>query len=1219
MTEKIAVVGLSSLYPGAIDTKSFWNNIVEGKDSFSDVPADHWLIEDYYDKDPTVVGKMYAKRGAFLPKVDFSPLEFGIPPKVLSQTDTVQLLSLLVAKKVLQDTESVQSGKVDRKDISVILGIASATELVGQMSGSIQHPNWIKALRENGIPESQVQKIRQDINATYVPWTENTFPGLLGNVVAGRIANRFDLGGTNCVIDAACASSLSALAMAIQELQLGHCDLALTGGADALNDIFMYMCFGKTTALSFSGDCRPFSKNADGTMLGEGVGMLALRRLEDAKRDNDKIYAVICGLGSSSDGKSKSVYAPRAEGQALAIERAYQRAGYSPDDVDLVEAHGTGTIAGDAAEFKGLQLVFNTKKRKKQTCALGSIKSQIGHTKAAAGAASLVKIIMALHHKTLPPTIKVDEPNPDLDIENSPFYLNTKARPWVHSPTSPRRASVSSFGFGGSNFHVALEEYQGKEQRKCFLNSKKHLILFSSDDIETFPQKIKKYLEKNSIEEMARYSQRKFSPLASRRLALIAEDKEQIQDLFTSAYQKITLDQDKSFSLPYKMHYSSQKMEGQVGYLFSGQGSQYLNMGRELAINFSSCREVWDLAASLSLDLENSLHEVVFPKPAFSQAEENKQKEKLTSTQWAQPAIGAVSVGQLRLLENLGINASCFAGHSYGELTALYASGCISSLEDFFKISRRRGELMAQAAKEPGAMTAVLASVEKTKQFLSETNSLVIANMNSPKQTVVAGKVEKIILFEKSLQQKNIPFRRLPVATAFHSSLVESSSPPFRAYLNEFLMKVPQKTTYSNTSSNPYPADENQTKDILSEQLARPVKFLQQINNMYKEGVRLFLEIGPGKTLTKLVQECLGEKEHYAISMDDQKKEGMESLWNALGELSVLGLDMNFDKLWENFAQKEAEAVKKSSAVVKINGANFNKPYPPEGGAMALPAANPEAVSTEKKPSSLVQTAKPSQSKSVTLNSFESRQENVNMSTENSKPKEPSSLPGHQWLQAFQQIQHNALEVQKFYQKTLSDSHMAFLQFSESAIGQLGSSGNGSSAGEPAKSFSRFRVEPLAQTKENPYTSPVEYTSPVAYTSPKPEVSPVAANTSSVVYPETSPAVYTESPNKTPENTPLMENAVPVAETSTESNESDLQQIFLQIVAEKTGYEEDVIEIDMDMESDLGIDSIKRVEILSDFQEKYPQMAQIDLKELEALHTLREIIDFVRGATEKKK
>ena len=352
--QPVAVVGVSALFPGSSDATGFWKDILAGTDLIKDVPPGHWLVEDYYDPDPAAPDKTYAKRGAFLDKVDFDALGWGVPPSTIPATDTSQLLALVVAQKVLQDALREQFETADRSRVSVILGVTSAQELLSSMVSRLQRPVWVKSLRESGLPEDEVTAICDRIASHYVPWQEATFPGLLGNVVAGRIANRLNLGGTNCVCDAACASSLSALSMAVAELQLGHSDLVISGGVDTLNDIFMFLCFSKTPALSPTGDCRPFSDQADGTMLGEGLGMVALKRLEEAERDGDRIYAVIRGVGSSSDGRSKSVYAPVPAGQALALRRAYQLAGYGPETVELVEAHGTGTKAGDVAEFEGL-------------------------------------------------------------------------------------------------------------------------------------------------------------------------------------------------------------------------------------------------------------------------------------------------------------------------------------------------------------------------------------------------------------------------------------------------------------------------------------------------------------------------------------------------------------------------------------------------------------------------------------------------------------------------------------------------------------------------------------------------------------------------------------------------------------------------------------------------------------------------------------------------
>ena len=368
----IAVVGVSALFAGSSDASGFWRDILAGRDLITEIPESHWLIEDYYDPDPKAPDKTYAKRGSFLAPTDFDAMAFGIPPTIAPATDTAQLLALIVAQQVLEDAAGGQFENLDRSRISVIMGVTSTQELLATMVGRLQRPVWVKALRESGFDEEQVEEICDRIASNYIPWQESTFPGLLGNVVAGRIANRFNLGGTNCVTDAACASAFASVSMATNELHLGDSDLVIAGGVDTLNDIFMYMCFSKTPALSPTGDCRPFSDQADGTLLGEGLCLVALKRLADAERDGDRIYAVIQGVGSSSDGRAKSVYAPLPAGQAKALRRAYEQAGYSPATVELVEAHGTATKAGDAAEFEGLRQAFDNGDREdRQWCRAG--------------------------------------------------------------------------------------------------------------------------------------------------------------------------------------------------------------------------------------------------------------------------------------------------------------------------------------------------------------------------------------------------------------------------------------------------------------------------------------------------------------------------------------------------------------------------------------------------------------------------------------------------------------------------------------------------------------------------------------------------------------------------------------------------------------------------------------------------------------------------------
>lgn len=931
----IAVVGVSALFPGSTSAGGFWKDILEGTDRIGDVPASHWLIEDYYDPDPAAQDKTYARRGAFLTPVDFDPMEHGVPPTVLPSTDTSQLLALILAKQVLEDATRGQFAKMDASRTSIVLGVTSAQELVNQMACRLQKPVWQKALREQGLPEAEVQQVCDRIASSYTPWKESSFPGLLGNVVAGRIANRLNLGGTNCVTDAACASSLSALSMALNELYLGDSDMVIAGGVDTMNDIFMFVCFSKTPALSATGDCRPFSAKADGTMLGEGLGFVALKRLEDAERDGDPIYAVIRGLGASSDGRAASVYAPVPKGQAQALRRTYENAGYGPETVELVEAHGTGTRAGDAAEFEGLRMVFGAVEgRTKPWCALGSVKSQIGHTKASAGAAGLIKAILALQHRVLPPTIKVDEPNPAMKIDESPFYLNTQARPWIRTSDHPRRASVSSFGFGGSNFHVALEEYTGPGKPAARLRAAPaELVPLSA----ATPAELLALCERTAASaasagalwEVAREAQLSFDASRPARLAVVASDLDDLAKKLTQAREAIAARPEAASSSPGGVHYALGATPGKVAFLFPGQGSQYVGMGAQVAMHFEQARRPWDRAADLaSRENQEPLHPAVFPVPVFSDEARAAQQARLTETQRAQPAIGLTSLSLLELLRSLGLTPAMVGGHSFGEVTALHAAGVLGE-EDFLRVARKRGELMASASSEAGAMLAVVCGIDEIRgMFNGLSTELVVANHNAPRQVVLSGRKGPIETIQKKLEGKGIVARLLPVSTAFHSPLVSGSSEPFERFLAGIPFGQATCPVYANAEAAPYAADPSSMRSTLAGQIARPVRFVEQVQAMYEAGARVFVEVGPGSVLAQLTGEILAGKPHLALNLDRKGQHGVVTLCNALGRLLVQGVALDLKALWTDHDRPARPAVKRAMSV-PISGTNYGKPYPP--------------------------------------------------------------------------------------------------------------------------------------------------------------------------------------------------------------------------------------------------------------------------------------------------
>ena len=1186
----IAVVGVSALFPGSTDCRGFWNDILAGKDLITDVPASHWLIDDYYDPDPKALDKTYSKRGGFMPAVDFDPLEFGVPPSIVPATDTAQILALIVAQKVLEDAAQGQFANMDRERVSVLLGVTSAQELLGNMVSRLQKPIWLKALRDSGIPESEAQEICTRIANSYTPWQESSFPGLLGNVVAGRIANRFDLRGTNAVTDAACASSLAAVSMGINELQLGQSDLVITGGVDAMNDIFMYMCFSKTPALSPTGDCRPFSDSADGTLLGEGIAMMALKRLDDAERDGDRIYAVICGIGSASDGRANSVYAPLPEGQARSLRRAYEVAGFGPETVELVEAHGTGTKAGDAAEFAGLKLAFGGARDENQWCALGTVKSQIGHAKAAAGAAGLFKAVMALHHKVLPPTIKVERPNPKLEIEQSPFYLNTQRRPWIRDGAHPRRAAVSSFGFGGSNFHVALEEYvpsvdTGKFAWRLRTVPTELVLLSAASPAELVSQCRALAGSKKELCHIARETQLAFVATDHARLAIIAANAGELAEKLTQAAATIEKSPNAAYATPSGVHYATGAAEaGELAFLFPGQGSQYVGMGAEVAMAFDQARQAWDAAANLPFDGVR-LHDVVFPKPVFSDVDRESQQKALTATEWAQPALGVHSQSLANILHSVGVHPACVAGHSFGEVSALHEAGVLDA-QSLVKVARRRGELMRDASAVPGAMTAVAKTIEEVRAAVAESGAnVVVANHNSPTQVVLSGSLDEITKVEAALAAKGMTAKRLPVATAFHSPLVAGSSVPFGEFLQDVNINAPQLDVYSNATAATYGKKPAAIREQLAAQLAQSVRFVEQIEAMYARGVRTFVEVGAGSVLSELVGRILADRPHRAISLDRKGKHGVSTLQEGLGRLALAGISLDFAALWTQFAPLSDKPLKKPAMTMPILGANFGRPYPPPGGSKDLPPPNPPRAVPE--PIIIRETINvPVAAAPVAAIATPAAQPMMQQPAAAVSLAPEANLA---WVQAFQESQRQTAEAHAAYQRAMADSHMAFLKTAESSFSSLGA---------------MLGATALAQ----PGAAPALTVAPVQYVAAPPvpvAAMPVAVAQQAVAVPAPAPLpapVHVVAPVVTPV---VMPAAAPAL---------DLQALMMSIVAEKTGYPQEMLGAEMELEADLGIDSIKRVEILSAMREREPNLPEVKPAELATLRTLGQIVEHMQAA-----
>ena len=1190
----LAIIGIGCIFPQARNLPEYWANLREGVDAITEVPPEYWQPQDYFDRDPKKPDHTYSTSGAFLPKIDFNPLEFGVTPNALEATDTAQLLGLVAAQEALNDAGYPKEREFDRRRVSVILGVTGTLELVIPLGARLGHPLWRRALQEAGVEAPVAADVIERIQHGYVDWQENSFPGLLGNVVAGRIANRFDLGGTNCVVDAACASSLGAVHLAGLELARGRADMVVTGGVDTFNHIFMYMCFSKTPALSPSGHARPFDQQADGTTLGEGIGMIVLKRLADAQRAGDRIYAVIKSIGSSSDGKGQAIYAPSAKGQVRAYQEAYQQAGITPDTIELLEAHGTGTKVGDLTELESLTAMYGEFRKNGAWCALGSVKSQIGHTKAAAGVAGLIKAALALHHKVLPPTIKVETPLPELTSGKTPFYLNTQKRPWLPSPDHPRRAAVSAFGFGGSNFHCVLEEaapdkpaidWTGKTQILAFAAETPAQLQTTLTEFETTP-------DWTQLRSAAAKLRQNFDGRKPCRLLLVVEkDSSDVVKMIKNARKMLQSQPQKAaWNTPDGVYYGSGAAVGTLGVIFPGQGSQYVGMLRDFACQFPQFQQVLAAADRVFQQNQNGngngaqrLTDLIYPPPTFNDADQQHNAAVLQSTPIAQPAIGAVSLGLLKVLEHFGVHAQTVAGHSYGELVALCAAGVLEP-ETFFALSKLRGQLMGQKQGDKGSMLAVQATVETVSEILkAEQLELVIANKNSPQQTVLSGATAEIERGREIFENRQFRCKQLAVAAAFHSRFVADASGAFRQALQTTALQPPQLPVFADSTGELYPAEIDHIRQILADQLTNPVEFIRIIENMHASGVRTFVEVGPSAQMSGLIKAILEGKSVEVLSLDAStgSRSGETDLARALAQLVASGHPAQL-ALWDAAAPlpEETAVTKKRGMTVTLSGANYMAPRPTKPPRAPQKAA---PVSLAEKPAVL--TAQPS----IPLLGGDRGGLPQCGETPPGQPTPNPSQEGNPYrcsdrnlTNLLRMTQENLRALQQFQEQT-ANLHRQFLEGQNAA----------------RQTFDRL-LEQQQQLLQQAASSSA-FVAPPAFSKAMPAAAAIAAQPPAAPVAVIVPPAA-EEPRRLPKQP---EPPLPEAQSS---HQQQVQQVLLEVVSEKTGYPAEMLALEMGLDADLGIDSIKRVEILSALQDRLPGAPAIRSEQIGTLQTLGQIV-----------
>ncbi|MDR0291525.1 MAG: acyltransferase domain-containing protein, partial [Elusimicrobium sp.] len=775
--------------------------------------------------------------------------------------------------------------------------------------------------------ESLINEMRSGLDEVFQPITEDTMPGELSNVIAGRVANVFNLNGTNFTVDAACATSIAALDQSVNGLRLGNYDMALCGGIDQMMSPSAYIKFSKIGALSADGSYS-FDKRGNGFVMAEGAGIVILKRLSDAVRDGDKIYCVVRAVGASSDGKGKGITAPNPKGQKLAVEKTFEQLEYGYGDVGLIEAHGTATIVGDAVEVTALNECFGPH-APHASIGLGSIKSQIGHAKAAAGVASLIKTALALHNKVLPPSINFEEPNPRIDWAKSPFRVITKTEQW--NTGKIRRANISSFGFGGTNFHVALEEMHPglivkKEVKtaacsntpvkenlmnapyKLLVEGEKlqgEMLMFSGATKQELINELQRAVKESNSNPLYIPQTAYKNHLAQQKhyaVVINVENADKLKEKI-EFFIKIssTMDVWAQDSLHLKMKgiypFTPSKHTPKVCFMFPGQGSQYVDMMKDLASKYKVVKDTFDEADKILKSLiDTTLTEVIWSQPGESKEDHARREEAIKQTQMTQPAVMTADVAMMRLLSSFGIKPEVVMGHSLGEYAAAVAAG-IFDFENGLKSVTNRAKSMANIkVEDPGSMASISAPVDTVESELQKIGGYVaIANKNCPTQTVIAGEKKSVAEAVQMFTDMGIQSVMVPVSAAFHSQIIKQAEAPYREFLNSLTVGVPHIPITSNVTADFYPADPEKIKDLLVEQLVSSVEWIEQLKRTYDSGVRLFVECGPKRVLSAFAASTLDDKKDIKVLASNHPKKGGISEFNdLLANLTASGIPLDW-------------------------------------------------------------------------------------------------------------------------------------------------------------------------------------------------------------------------------------------------------------------------------------------------------------------------------------
>jgi enediyne polyketide synthase len=913
---------------------------------------------EYFDSDPDAPDKSYCDKMAVITDWEFDPVRFRTAPNTVRASDMTHWLALFTAEQAIANS-GIDLETVDRSRVGVLLGNTLAGEFSRAHNLRLRWPYIERGIRN--VLGDGTDAVIDAIEAALVDHlpeaTEDTLSGNMSNTITGRICNHFNFGGGAFTVDGACSSSLLSIAIGCNALLDREMDLVIAGGVDISLDPFEIVGFAKTLAFT-KDDIRPYDKRGAGMMNGEGCGIVMLARERDAIERGWNILARIRGWGYSSDGRG-GITAPVKEGQARALRKAYQRAGYSPASVGYIEGHGTGTTLGDQVELSAIVSVLGEASRS-PPCRIGSIKANIGHCKAAAGVAGLIKAVMSLHRGIIPPTLNCDLPNEAFFQAPGRLEPAVDGRPWTTNG-NPRRASVSAMGFGGANSHLALEEADSaaipNEDELHLIGSaqKTELLVLSAPSIAELSEKVARLLpvaERISMAEMTDLSATllKRVPEGPYRLAVVAETPWALADALRAVDNGLSAGQSfAELDLPGQGIFAGEILASpKLAAVFPGQAAHRVDMGLDYYRRYPFLRELYaDADIGLADLLPDVLTSYIFRDAVIRTEEQAKSWERaLRDTRIAQPAIALTSVAILRVLREFGLEPEITLGHSLGKLAALHAAGAIDG-ETTVQLAAWRGDAMASLALEDnGAMAAVMASAKQVSDLIAQQSNdgLLISNYNAPTQTVISGPRSAVEAFVGFVKSAGLDAKCLPVSHAFHSEIVAPAAQTFRERMASIDFE-PLRATYVSTHTGEPVAPHTDLRDLLAAAIRRPVNFQAAVEGAVAEKPTMWIEIGPGGILSGLLRQILGDEAKDIFTTDYPDTDGHTHINRIIARAFVQGFPVRLEKLFDHRYHKEGFDPDNYHPVFITNPCERPVEIPAACNALALPGLLPsEAV-----------------------------------------------------------------------------------------------------------------------------------------------------------------------------------------------------------------------------------------------------------------------------------